>query len=103
MAFKKWKDVTEVQEAYGKLEESARKYFQLISSDDKDARAQAQKVWSNMSASYWEIVFALVEANTQKSPAKLNFDPEEKLFIDLGCVPGVLSLSKNFDIKKYFE
>ena len=103
MAFKKWQNVPEVQEAFGKLEELTAKYNQLIASGTNEDRAAAQKVWSNMSASYWEIVLALVDANTQNSPAQLKFDNEEKLFIDLGCAPGVLSLSKNFDVKKYFE
>ena len=103
MAFKKWQNVSEVQEAFGKLEELTAKYNQLTASGTNEDRAAAQKVWSNMSASYWEIVLALVDANTQNSPAQLKFDNEEKLFIDLGCIPGVLSLSKNFDAKKYFE
>ncbi len=102
MAFNKWKDVPEIQEAFDKLENSSRKYFQLIESGSSDDRVQAQKVWANMSSSYWEILFALVDAQTQKSPDQLNFDEEEKLFIDLGCVPGVLNLKSDFDVKKYF-
>ena len=98
MAFNKWKDVPEIQEAFDKLENSSRKYFQLIESGSSDDRVQAQKVWANMSSSYWEILFALVDAQTQKSPDQLNFDEEEKLFIDLGCVPGVLNLKSDFDL-----
>lgn len=101
MAFKRWKDNPEVQDAYGKLEDQLRKYYQLASSEKKEDRPQAQKVWANMSSSYWEIVLALVDAQTQTNPAKLTFDPEERVFIDLGCLPGALPLAKDFDFKKY--
>ena len=70
MAFTKCKEIAEVQEAFAKLEELSRNYSQLIASGTNEDRAAAQKVWANMSASYWEIVLALVEANTQNSPAQ---------------------------------
>ncbi|MBR1439495.1 MAG: hypothetical protein IJ587_13275, partial [Synergistaceae bacterium] len=53
------------------------------------------------SSSYWDIVFALVDANTKSMPASLAFDPEERLFIDLGCLPGVINLSAKFDPKSW--
>ncbi len=102
MAFSKWKDVPEVQEAVKKLEGTSGKYFQLLESGTSDDRVQAQKVWNDMAASYWEILFAIVDANTKNSPAQLNFDEEEKLFINLGCMPDILPLNKNFDAKKLF-
>ncbi len=102
MAFSKWKDIPEVQEAAAKLETSAQKYFELLESGEKDSKSQAQKVWQEMAPSYWEILFALVDANTKSNPAQLSFDYEEKLFIDLGCVPGILNLNKHFDAKKLF-
>ena len=103
MAFKKWKDIPEITEAVSKLEEYSSKYNSLIQSGSNDDRAEAQKVWSNMSSSYWEILFAIVEAQAKTNPAKLNFDPEEKLFIDLGYIPGILTLAKTFDPKKFLE
>ena len=102
MAFSKWKDTPEVQEAVAKLETSARKYYQLIESGSSEDRTAAQKVWNEMASSYWEILFAIVDANTKNAPAQLNFDEEEKLFIDLGCIPEILPLNKNFDAKKLF-
>ena len=101
MAFAKLKDVPEVNEAVGKLEDLSRKYYQLISSGSNDDRAQALKIWSNMSSSYWEILFAIVEAKTKNNPSKLIFDDEEKLFIDLGYISGILTLKKDFDSKKF--
>ena len=103
MYFKRWKDSPEVQEAVNKLESSSKKYFQLLNSGDKDSKIQALKLWANMSSSYWDILFALVDAQTQSLPEKLFFDSEEKLFIDLGCMPGVLNLSPDFDAQTFFN
>ena len=103
MAFSKLKNVPEVQEAVAKLEVSAQKYSQLLESGTSEDKTAAQKVWQEMAPSYWEILFAIIDANTKNSPAQLNFDEEEKLFIDLGCVKGILPLSNKFDVKNYFS
>ncbi len=103
MAFKKWKDVPEVVEAVTKLDDAAYQYFRLLETGTNEDRAQAQKVWANMSSSYWEILFAIIDAQTKSMPEALTFDDEERLFIDLGCVPGVLNLNANFDAKSYFS
>ena len=103
MTFKRWKDVPEVNEALGKLEDYSRKYNQLLATGSNEDKAAAQKVWANMSSSYWEVLFAIVDAQTKTNPAKLTFDPEERLFIDLGYIPGILTLSKNFDPQKYLD
>ena len=50
-----------------------------------------------MSSSYWDILFSLVDAQTQAMPAKLTFDQEERLFIDLGCIPGITDLTADFN------
>ena len=102
MAFSKWKNVPEIQEAVGKLKTRTEKYFSLFNSDSSEDRVKAQTVWSDMAASYWEILFALVDAKTQNNPEQLIFDDEEKLFIDLGCIPEILPLNENFDPKKLF-
>ena len=103
MAFEKFKDIPEVNEAVRKLEDLSAKYSDLISSGSNDDRSQAQKIWSEMSSSYWEILFAIIDAKIKNMPEKLIFDNEEKLFIDLGSISGILSLSKNFDTKKFFS
>ncbi|MBQ4432205.1 MAG: hypothetical protein II877_11935, partial [Synergistaceae bacterium] len=103
MSFKRWQNVPEVQEASSKLAESARKYAALLAENTTDSKSQAQKLWAAMSSSYWDILFALVDAQTKTMPETLTFDPEERLFIDLGCLPGVLSLSKSFDPKAWLE
>lgn len=47
------------------------------------------------------MLFALVDAQTQAMPPELSFDAEERLFIDLGCLPGVIDLSPTFDAKSW--
>ena len=103
MAFRRWQDVPEVQQETDKLISLAQNYNALISTGKTEDKAQAQKVWQSMSSSYWDILFALVDAQTQKNPPALTFDNEERLFIDLGFIPGVSPLSKSFDVNAYFS
>ena len=101
MAFKKWQNVPEIQDAAEKLTESARRYSVLLAENTTDSKSQAIKLWASMSASYWEILFALVDANTKSMPATLTFDPEERFFIDLGFLPGAVNPGANFDTKSW--
>lgn len=103
MAFKRWQDIPEVQDAANKLISLAQNYNALISTGKTEDRPQALKVWQSMSSSYWDILFALVDAHTQKNIPALMFDTEERLFIDLGFIAGVSPLSKNFDVNAYFS
>ena len=97
MAFKRWQNVPEVQDATAKLYDYSRKYSSLLAENTTDSKAEARKLWGVMSSSYWDILFALVDAQTQTMPEKLTFDREERLFIDLGCLPGVVDLGENFN------
>ena len=74
MAFSKWKNVPEIQEAVGKLKTRSGKYFSLFNSDSSEDRVKAQTIWSDMAASYWEILFALIDVKTQNYPEQLVFD-----------------------------
>ena len=103
MAFKKWQNIPELQEAVSKLESSARKYSSLLAENTTDSKAQARKLWAAMSSSYWDILLALVDAKTQNMPEKLVFDSEERLFIDLGCLPGIIDLAANFDTQSFLQ
>ena len=103
MSFKRWQDIPEVQQEADKIISLAQKYSGLISTEKTEDKAQAQKVWQSMAGSYWDILFALVDAQTQKNPRTLTFDHEERLFIDLGFIPRVSPLSSSFDVNAYFE
>ena len=101
MAFKRWENVPEVTQAVEKLDNYNYKYGKLLATGKTDDKVQAAKLWQSMSSCYWEILFALVDAQTKNNPEVLSFDEEERLFIDLGCIPGLLNLSKSFDAKNY--
>ncbi|MBR0251570.1 MAG: hypothetical protein IJQ77_10865, partial [Synergistaceae bacterium] len=101
MAFKKWANVPEVMQEAEKLSALAGQYNALLATKKTEDKIAAQKIWQSMASSYWDILFALVDANTKSNPAVLAFDSEERLFIDLGYIPGILNLSKNFDPKNF--
>lgn len=101
MAFKRWQNVPEVQDEVRKLQDNANQYFSLLSTGKTEDKIAAQKLWQVMSSSYWDILFAIVDAQTKSMPEKLAFDAEERLFIDTGYVHGVLRLSKSFDPKAF--
>ena len=86
--FPRWKDVPAVQQAVSKLKELAKKRAALLTSKSTDDRIQSKKLWSSMSSCYWEILFALLEAQidpqTDYPPTSLAFDKTERLFIDFG-------------------
>lgn len=101
MAFKRWQNVPTVQDEVAKLDSNAKHYFSLLSTGKTEDKIAAQKLWQVMSSSYWDILFAILDAQTKAMPKALAFDAEERLFIDTGYVHGVLSLSKNFDPKAF--
>ena len=103
MAFKRWANVPEVNQEVEKLSAQAQKYSALLATKKTEDKIVAQKIWQSMSSSYWDILFAIVDANTKTNPSVLKFDTEERLFIDLGYIPGILNLSKSFDTKKFLE
>ena len=103
MSFKRWQNVPEVQDSVSKLQASARKYTVLAAEKTPDSKSQALKLWQSMSSSYWEILFALIDAQTQSMPESLTFDTEERLFIDLGYIPGMLDISQKFDVNSWLS
>ena len=103
MAFKRWQNVPEVQDEVAKLSDNAQKYFSLLSTGKTDDKIQAQKLWQVMSSSYWDILFAIVDAQTKSLPQQLAFDAEERLFINTGYVHGVLTLSRSFDPRAFLS
>lgn len=103
MSFKRWQNVPEVQNAAAKLQDSMLKYNALLSANTTEGKIQALKLWQSMSSSYWEILFSLLDAQTQSMPDTLTFDAEERLFIDLGCLPGVIAMSSKFDSDSWLK
>ncbi|MCR4818747.1 MAG: hypothetical protein K5841_07315 [Fretibacterium sp.] len=88
--FPRWREVPVVQKAVTKLKGLAKKRAPLLTSKNTDDRVQAKKIWSDMSSCYWDVLFALLEAQidpqASHSPTSLAFDKTERLFIDFGIL-----------------
>ena len=72
-------------------------YTSLTNSEDEKERVQAHGIWRDMGEVYWDILFALVDAKTKDDPYSLQFDYDERLFVDLGYMPGVMTIHPEFN------
>ena len=96
--FPRWEGVPEVCQAAANMEKLARQHAQLADSKDTDDRSQARKLWAKLSESYWDTLFALLDAQTENMPEQLTFDDNERLFIDFGFPgEGILPVHRDFD------
>ncbi|MCL2009665.1 MAG: hypothetical protein FWG71_03855 [Synergistaceae bacterium] len=96
--FQRWKDNAEVANAAAEAAKIGDKYLQYASSDKNEDKIQARKLWKQLSDKYWDILFAVVDAQTESFPEILTFDEEERLFIDFGFLNDHLTpRNKKFD------
>ena len=96
--FKRWKDVPEVVNVTEEIGKIAGKYLQYASSTKNEDKAQARKTWVQLSDKYWDLLFAILDAQTEPFPSELTFDEEERLFIDFGFLNDEITpRSKKFD------
>lgn len=96
--FKRWKNAPDVVKVTEELEKIAARYLQYASSDKSEDKAQTRKLWQQLSDKYWDLLFALVDAQTESFPASLSFDEEERLFIDFGFLNDTVTpRNKKFD------
>lgn len=95
--FKRWKDVSEVVSVAEEISKIGDRYLQYASSDKNEDKAQARKTWTQISDKYWDLLFAILDAQTESFPAALTFDDEERLFIDFGFLNDhITPRNKNF-------
>ena len=78
--FKRWKDVPEVVGIAEEMGNIAEKYIRYAASEKNEDKAQARKTWVQFSDKYWDLLFAIVDAQTEPFPKQLVFDEEERLF-----------------------
>jgi len=96
--FKRWKDSAEVANVAEETAKIGNRYLQYASSDKNEDKIQARKIWKQLSEKYWDLLFAIVDAQTESYPAALTFDEEERLFIDFGFLCDTLTpRNKKFD------
>ena len=89
--FKRWKDTPEVVSVTGEIVKIGDKYLQYASSDKNEDKTQARKTWQQLSAKYWDLLLAIVDAQTESFPDVLTFDDEERLLIDFGFLNDALT------------
>ena len=98
LEFTRWPnaaDLLKVTEETAKLVE---KYLQYAPSTKSEDKSQARKLWVQISDKYWDILFALLDAQTESFPETLFFDDQERLFIDFGFLNDAATpRNKNFD------
>ena len=91
MCFERWRDNQPLQEATEKFSAAAKNFLAVRDSAETDDRIAARKLWQNLSAQYWDVLSALVDAHTEDIPDELIFDDRERLFIDFGYVSDELT------------
>jgi hypothetical protein len=96
--FKRWKNVPEVVNVTEEMGKIADKYLQYASSAKNEDKAQARKTWMQLSDKYWDLLFAILDAQAKSFPSELIFDEEERLFIDYGFLNDEITpRNKNFE------
>ncbi|GHS98615.1 hypothetical protein AGMMS50276_20740 [Synergistales bacterium] len=99
--FERWKDVPEITKLSEEMYKLGLKYQQYVSSGKKDDKPLARKTWQQLSDKYWDLLYEVVDAQTESFPASLTFDKQERLFIDFGFLSDTLTpRNKKFDVEK---
>ncbi|MDR1375919.1 MAG: hypothetical protein LBJ22_00290 [Synergistaceae bacterium] len=96
--FKRWKNVPEVADVTEEIGKIADKYLRYAVSDKNEDKMQARKTWTQLSDKFWDLLFAILDAQTKSFPSELTFDEEERLFIDFGFLNDEITpRNKKFD------
>ncbi|MDR2527679.1 MAG: hypothetical protein LBD04_01490 [Synergistaceae bacterium] len=97
--FSRWKNVPEVVKTAEEIGAAADRYLRIAASDTPEDKVQARKLWMQLSDKYWDMLYALVDAQTESFPAVLTFDEQERLFIDFGYLNDTITpRNKKFDL-----
>lgn len=97
IVFPRWKDEPEVGQKLAEMERTAERHARLASSDKPEDKSEARKTWKKLSDGYWDLLFAILDAQTASFPEHLTFDETERLFIDFGFLEGITPVHKDFD------
>lgn len=86
LSFERWMDNQPLREAAEKFSAEAESFLAVKNSSNTEDRIAARTHWQSLSAQYWDVLAALVDAQAEGSPEELRFDRQERLFIDFGYV-----------------
>ncbi len=101
--FRQFKDNTEFSQAIATLARLYKLYLNLSKSDKTEDNIEAHQIWRELGDSYWDILFALIDAKLENTPDQLQFDYDERLFVDLGYMPGIMEIHSEFDPRAFLS
>lgn len=58
-------------------------------SDDIETRKRTRELWEKLATAYWSLLWGIVERHIRTgsgAPQQIDFTPEERLFLDFGCL-----------------
>jgi len=84
--FSRWANVVAVKDIVEDTKKIAEKYLKLENSKNSEDRILARKAWQELSSKYWEILYSIIDAQTESMPEELVFDDEEQFFINYGYI-----------------
>jgi hypothetical protein len=84
--FARWANVAAIKDITEETKKIAEKYLRLENSKSSEDKVLARKAWQELSSKYWDILFAIVDAQTESMPEELIFDEQEQLFINYGYI-----------------
>ena len=84
--FSRWDKIAAVNNITEDTKKLGVKYLKLDASKNSEDKILARKAWQELSSKYWDILFTIVDAQTESMPEELVFDEQEQLFINYGYI-----------------
>ncbi|MDR1731474.1 MAG: hypothetical protein LBR61_05210 [Synergistaceae bacterium] len=84
VVFKRWEKIPDVVKVCGEIDKISGRYAGYLASGKTEDKVKARKEWQQLSEKYWDLLWAILDAQTESFPERLTFDDEERLFIDFG-------------------
>ncbi|MDR1377922.1 MAG: hypothetical protein LBJ36_02575 [Synergistaceae bacterium] len=99
IGFTRWRDVPEVAKVSEEATKIIEEYLRYAASNKSEDKTRSRKSWEQFADKYWELLFAILDAQTESFPPELTFDREERLFIDFGFLNDAITpCNKAFDM-----
>ena len=95
IGFSRWVNRTSIMGIIDETKIISEKYLMLKNLNSSEDRVLVRKTWQELSSKYWEILFAIIDAQTELMPDELVFDDEEQLFINYGYFCDAVTPIKN--------
>jgi hypothetical protein len=91
IVFRRWAEVPDVVKTGEEMGKISGRYLGYAASGKTEDKAKARKEWQQLSDKYWDLLWTLLDAQTESFPDRLFFDDEERLFIDFGFLSDTIT------------